>query len=151
MNDMTPMLKTEVQSSAKQKRARRSGAAAALGHAALLSGLGVVALLASGLALFAWRYQQQQHDIAATEQRLNMVPKVRTAAVKASPSAMAVTLPATTSAFTTANIFARASGYIKKRNVHIGDRVKAAELLARSRRQSSITRSRKPKPRSRRA
>ena len=68
--------------------------------------------------------------MAATEQRLNMVPKVRTAAVKASPSAMAVTLPATTSAFTTANIFARASGYINKRNVDIGDRVKAGELLA---------------------
>ena len=32
-----------------------------------------------------------------------------------------ITLPATTSAFTTANIFARASGYIEKRNVDIGD------------------------------
>jgi RND family efflux transporter MFP subunit len=39
-------------------------------------------------------------------------------------------LPATTAAFAQANIFARASGYIDKRNVDIGDNVKAGELLA---------------------
>ena len=42
---------------------------------------------------------------------------------------MAVTLPATTSAFAVANIYARASGYIDKRNVDIGDHVKEGELL----------------------
>jgi RND family efflux transporter MFP subunit len=41
-----------------------------------------------------------------------------------------VSLPATTQAFTTANIFARASGYIDKRPADIGDRVKAGQLLA---------------------
>ena len=41
-----------------------------------------------------------------------------------------VSLPATTSAFSAANIFARASGYIDKREVDIGDRVKAGQLLA---------------------
>jgi RND family efflux transporter MFP subunit len=39
-------------------------------------------------------------------------------------------LPATTTAFEAANIFARASGYIEKRYVDIGDRVKAGALLA---------------------
>ena len=43
---------------------------------------------------------------------------------------MLITLPGTTSAFTEANIFARASGYIDKRNVDIGDRVKKGQLLA---------------------
>ena len=43
---------------------------------------------------------------------------------------MLVSLPATTSAFATADIFARASGYIDKRNVDIGDQVKQGELLA---------------------
>ena len=127
MNDMAPMLKTEVETGEEKRAAERPRR----GWARLLFGLGVLALLASGLALGAWRYQQQQHDVmAATEHRLSMVPKVRTAAVKASPGTMVVTLPATTSAFTTANIFARASGYIDKRNVDIGDRVKAGELLA---------------------
>ena len=41
-----------------------------------------------------------------------------------------VSLPATTSAFAAANIFARASGYIDKREVDIGDQVKAGQLLA---------------------
>jgi RND family efflux transporter MFP subunit len=43
---------------------------------------------------------------------------------------MAVSLPGSTSAFTEANIFARASGYIDKRNVDIGDQVKQGQLLA---------------------
>jgi RND family efflux transporter MFP subunit len=40
-----------------------------------------------------------------------------------------VSLPATTSAFAVADIFARASGYIEKREVDIGDRVKKGQLL----------------------
>ena len=129
MNDMTPMLKTETEVGAgKEKRApgrpRR-------GWVRLLFGVSVLALLAGGLAFGVWRYQQQQHAVmAATEQRLNLVPKVRTATIKPSASTSLITLPATTSALTTANIFARASGYIDKRNVDIGDRVKAGELLA---------------------
>jgi RND family efflux transporter MFP subunit len=43
---------------------------------------------------------------------------------------LSVTLPGTTAAFATAIIFARATGYIDKRNVDIGDRVKAGDLLA---------------------
>jgi RND family efflux transporter MFP subunit len=42
---------------------------------------------------------------------------------------MSVTWPATTEAFEQANIYARASGYISKRNVDIGSRVKAGDLL----------------------
>ena len=43
---------------------------------------------------------------------------------------LVVSLPGTTSAFAAANIFARASGYVDQRNVDIGDRVKAGQLLA---------------------
>jgi len=42
---------------------------------------------------------------------------------------MSVVLPGTTAAFTDANIYARATGYIAKRNVDIGDSVKQGELL----------------------
>ncbi len=42
---------------------------------------------------------------------------------------MSVTLPGTTAAFEAANIYARATGYIAKRNVDIGSRVKAGDLL----------------------
>src|SRR5207244_2404987 len=41
-----------------------------------------------------------------------------------------VSLPGTTLAFEEANIFARASGYVQRRLVDIGDHVKAGQLLA---------------------
>jgi RND family efflux transporter MFP subunit len=43
---------------------------------------------------------------------------------------VSVTLPGTTAAFAAANIFARATGYIAKRNVDIGDHIKAGDVLA---------------------
>jgi multidrug efflux pump subunit AcrA (membrane-fusion protein) len=60
----------------------------------------------------------------------DFVPSVRVATVKANTAVMSVTLPATTAAFAQAEIYARATGYIDKRNVDIGDRVKQGELLA---------------------
>jgi RND family efflux transporter MFP subunit len=63
-------------------------------------------------------------------QQRDFVPSVRVATVEASPGTVSVTLPGTTAAFAAANIYARATGYIAKRNVDIGDRVKAGELLA---------------------
>ena len=50
--------------------------------------------------------------------------------MKPSDPVETVTLPATTLAFEAANVYARASGYIGKRNVDIGDHVKKGELLA---------------------
>jgi RND family efflux transporter MFP subunit len=55
---------------------------------------------------------------------------VRVATVQASAPTWPITLPATTSAFAAANIYARATGYISRRDVDIGDHVKAGQLLA---------------------
>lgn len=63
------------------------------------------------------------------EHERDFVPSVRVATVKASPGVMSVTLPATTAAFAQAEIYARATGYIAKRNVDIGDRVKQGDQL----------------------
>jgi RND family efflux transporter MFP subunit len=88
-------------------------------------------LLAGGVALGAWRhYSHQQVVIATAQQERDFVPSVRVASVKASPDVMSVTLPATTAAFAQAEIYARATGYIGKRFVDIGDRVKEGQLLA---------------------
>ncbi len=82
-------------------------------------------LLGGGLALGGWRHQSQQLEVTATAEReRDFVPSLRVAAVKTSPAVRSVTLPATTAAFAQANIYARATGYIAKRNVDIGDRVK---------------------------
>jgi RND family efflux transporter MFP subunit len=63
------------------------------------------------------------------EQRRDFVPSVRTAPIRSSGATMAVSWPGTTEAYAQANIYARASGYISKRNVDIGSLVKAGELL----------------------
>jgi RND family efflux transporter MFP subunit len=96
-----------------------------------LFALGASLLLVGGLSLGVWgKISQQQQVTATAEQARDFVPSVRVATVEASPSTFSVTLPGTTAAFAAANIFARATGYIAKRNVDIGDHVKAAELLA---------------------
>jgi RND family efflux transporter MFP subunit len=98
---------------------------------ARLFAAGAFLLLAGGVALGAWRhYSQQQVVISTAEDERDFVPSVRVATVKASPAVMSATLPATTAAFAQAEIFARATGYIGKRFVDIGDRVKQGELLA---------------------
>lgn len=106
-----------------QSRQRRS-------RGRLLGGV-VVLIFAAALAVGAWgHYSQHREVIATAEQRGDFVPQVRIATVKASDEIETVSLPATTEAFSTANIFARASGYIDKREVDIGDHVKAGQLLA---------------------
>jgi RND family efflux transporter MFP subunit len=88
-------------------------------------------LLPGGLCAGAVRYYHNKQDVAATaEEQRNFVPNVRVAVVRASDGIMTLSLPATTTAFEAANIFARTSGYIEKRYVDIGDQVKAGTLLA---------------------
>ena len=102
-----------------------------LGYGGALLGGSALLLLVGGLAIGGWRHYQAELDVAATaQQSRTLVPDVRVAAVRASASKITVTLPATTTAFEAANIFARTSGYMEKRYVDIGDRVKAGALLA---------------------
>jgi RND family efflux transporter MFP subunit len=96
-----------------------------------LLGLAVFGVLAAGLTVGAWGYYQKYRGVTETaQQRRDFVPNVRVAAVRASEPVILVTLPATTSAFAAANIYARATGYIGERYADIGDRVKAGQLLA---------------------
>jgi RND family efflux transporter MFP subunit len=96
-----------------------------------LFAVGGFLLLTGGLALGALGHYARQREVAATaRQERDLVPSLSVARVEMSPATMAVTLPGTTAAFTAANIYARATGYIAKRNVDIGDGVKKGELLA---------------------
>jgi RND family efflux transporter MFP subunit len=93
--------------------------------------IGVLVVLATAFAYGAWKSHERHAAVMATaEQQRNMVPALRVAAVKPSSDVINLTLPATTLAFTTANMFARVSGYISKRNVDIGDHVKKGDVLA---------------------
>src|SRR5258708_4318822 len=96
-----------------------------------LLGLGGLLLLLGGLAIGVWwHYARHLEVTAAAEQHRDFVPNVRVEAVRASANTMDVTLPATTNAFQSADIFARASGYVAERDVDIGSRVKAGDPLA---------------------
>ena len=88
-------------------------------------------LLVSVLALGVWwHYQQHRRVIDTAEQQANFVPTVHVEKVVLRLGRLHVTLPATTLGFVEANIYARASGYVAKRYVDIGDHVKAGQLLA---------------------
>jgi RND family efflux transporter MFP subunit len=90
----------------------------------------VAVVLAGALTAGAWIHLTQYRVSAdAAEQERDFVPQVRVASVEPDSEIDVVKLPATTQAFATANIFARASGYIAKREVDIGDRVKQGQLL----------------------
>ena len=88
-------------------------------------------LFTCALALGVWRHYEQHRQVTDTaEQQANFVPSVRVEAVAQRFGRLHVTLPATTLGFVEANIYARASGYVLKRYVDIGDHVKAGQLLA---------------------
>jgi RND family efflux transporter MFP subunit len=92
--------------------------------------VGAAVLLIGALAVGFWRhYTLHAQVMSAADARRDFVPSVRVAPVRASGSTISVTWPGTTEAFAQANIFARASGYISKRNVDIGSRVKTGDLL----------------------
>jgi RND family efflux transporter MFP subunit len=88
-------------------------------------------LLGELLGIGIWQHYTLHAQAAATAQRhRDFVPSVQVMPVRSSGDKMSVEWPGTTEAFEAANIFARASGYIDKRNVDIGDHVKAGQLLA---------------------
>jgi RND family efflux transporter MFP subunit len=120
-----PVVDRETRSPPKARRATRRR------WTGRLFATGAFLLLSGGVALGAWGYYSRQQEVMATaEQEHDFVPSLRVATVKASPSVVSVSLPATTAAYATAEIYARATGYIGKRNVDIGDRVKQGQVLA---------------------
>ena len=107
----------------RRQRPTRSNGRLILGTVVLL---GLVGALGYG---FWQHYSLHAEVIATADQRRDFVPSVRTAAIKASADVRSATWPGTTEAFEQANLYARASGYIAKRTVDIGSRVKAGDLL----------------------
>src|SRR6516225_6414735 len=101
------------------------------GQGARLLGLAVLFLVVAVLVAGGWQYYAQRRDaIADSQQRRDFVPRIRVARINSADEIAIVRLPPTTLAFTAANVFARASGYIEKRYADIGDRVKQGQLLA---------------------
>jgi RND family efflux transporter MFP subunit len=94
-------------------------------------GIGALLILSGTVGYGGWRHHQLDTEVLATaQQERDFVPSVLTAPVRASAPTLSVIWPASTQAFAAAEIYARATGYIDKRNVDIGDHVKQGDLLA---------------------
>ena len=107
----------------KESRGRRRSAAAILSISVLALGL----LVAYGVRAHS---QRRAAALATLQQQEDMVPEVRTAIVATVAKPRQVDLPGSTEAFDSATILARATGYIDKRFVDIGSRVKQGDVLA---------------------
>src|SRR5260370_431383 len=135
--DLTPALKTRPrQPQAPQQwpeipepLPHPSGPRAAAGRRLL--GVAVFGVIVAMLAFGVWQHFQQHRDgAAAAEQEATFAPSVRVERVTQRQGRIHLSLPGTTLAFEQADIFARTTGYVLKRYVDIGDRVKAGQLLA---------------------
>ena len=139
MNDVQQSPTTDASAAAGQEpRDRKAGgtpiepgspATKVRGRVRILA-VGALVLLCGAVGIGLWRHYELRAQVLSTaELHQDFVPSVRVALVRASASTMSVTWPGTTEAFEQANIYARASGYIARREVDIGSPVKAGQLL----------------------
>lgn len=94
-------------------------------------GIGAFLAIALLVGYGAWGHAQRRMAALETlQQAEDFVPTVRVSPVEAVTEPRKIELPATTQAFDSATIFARATGYVSKRLVDIGSKVKAGDVLA---------------------
>jgi RND family efflux transporter MFP subunit len=93
--------------------------------------LSLAGLLAAG---YFWGYlpRQKREQVLAAETKAEVasLPVLNVERVERSEARTSLVLPATIQAMSEAPIMARATGYLRKRNVDIGDRVTAGQVLA---------------------
>jgi RND family efflux transporter MFP subunit len=92
--------------------------------------LGGSVLVAALLAGTLPRMAQRQRLAAAVAVVSSSVPAVSVTTVGPAPTGSSVTLPGALTAVRTAAIYARTPGYVRRRLVDIGSRVRAGQLLA---------------------
>ncbi len=98
-----------------------------------LGALSVVGLIAVVVFFFAGYLPHQKRErllVAEAKTDSQARPSVTVAPVRRATAKVELTLPGNIQAVTEAPVLARADGYIKKRYVDIGDRVKEGQLVA---------------------
>lgn len=96
-----------------------------------LVGFGALIVVAALVGFGAWGHaQRRMAAIETLKQQENEVPAVRVSRVGSTAAPRALDLPGSTEAFDWATVYARATGYISTRNVDIGSKVHAGDVLA---------------------
>jgi len=118
----------------QQKKLHEAGAAPRRGPSpaslVLLALLLIVLIVAGFFVGYLPRQRREEVLAAESTQSGRSLPTVNVALVVRSAANSELVLPGNVQALTEAPILARASGYIRKRNVDIGDRVTAGQVLA---------------------
>jgi multidrug efflux pump subunit AcrA (membrane-fusion protein) len=90
----------------------------------------VVIVVGAWLAGYVPRRNQENAAVAAANDVKTEIPPVSTTVVRQAAADVDLVLPGSVSALEEASIYARATGYVRKRYVDIGDHVKEGQLLA---------------------
>jgi RND family efflux transporter MFP subunit len=92
----------------------------------------VAVVLAAGALTAAWGIYSRAHALTALarETRESSAPAVTVIALSRGSAPEEISLPGNVQAFTDAAIYARTSGYLRRRYADIGSRVKAGQVLA---------------------
>lgn len=111
----------------ESKKTKRAPSAAVCPH----DWSGAVAALAMLIGFGAWNQSSRSAAaVAALKARTDAVPHVRTMIVKEDDGPRTIELPGNMAAFDSATLYARATGYIRVRNVDIGSKVRKGDALA---------------------
>lgn len=100
------------------------------GKVALTAFLLAVVVVAAWLAGYLPRRNQENAAVAAANEVRDAVPSVTTTLVRQAAADVDIVLPGSLTALYEASIYARATGYVRKRYADIGDHVKEGQLLA---------------------
>ena len=95
----------------------------------ILAGLAVLFLLVFLLG-FLPRHSRNKKNAEQAKERREQVPVIEAFKVQRAKPAAGLVVPGTTTPLTEAFVYARANGYLRKRYVDIGDRVRKGQLLA---------------------
>lgn len=100
------------------------------GKVTMIAALLAVLIVAAWLAGYLPRRNQEIAAAEAANDVKTEIPLVSTAIVRQSAADVDLDLPGSVSALSEASIYSRATGYVRKRYVDIGDHVKEGQLLA---------------------
>src|SRR4051794_9741022 len=92
----------------------------------------LVVVAAFAVIFFGWlpRHRRTESIDEEAKERSQALPRLQVERVRRAPPTSELAIPGTTLPYTEAHIYARASGYVARRLVDIGDRVRAGQLLA---------------------